>query len=98
MPILGLGAVLALAPGARAQADASPDHFDDGVSNTVPANAVPAKTKPATPSSVQSHNQKGNSHTAAQTTSSKKPAEAQKAELVAASDKRKTPPRKPNNQ
>jgi len=92
LPAVGLGAFLALAPAARAQADVSPDHFDDGVSDSVPAKKAPAKAKPA---AAQASSKKAATKTTAQSAPAKKPGQAaQQSAVVAVSDKRKTTAKK----
>jgi hypothetical protein len=99
MPLAALGAVLAFAPQSRAQADVSPDHFDEngiasdfGHAKTSPSNA---KTTPAAPAVAQ--NQKSNAKAKPQTVSGKESATVRQ-NLVAVNDKSKVPPRKKNDQ
>jgi len=96
MPLLGLGAMLALAPQSCAQADVSPDHFDEnGVwDTTVPVKLPAVKGKPGS-SSAQARNTKAGAQTKAQAASSKNPA-AQQPGLVAVNDKRKVTAQKTN--
>jgi len=97
MPLLGLGAALALAPQSRAQAEVSPDHFDIGDSGAAPAaTTAPApKAKQASASSVQARNKKPSSHTTPQIASASL-SESRQPDVLAIQDKRKTPARKPN--
>jgi len=95
MPFLGLGAVLALAPQSRAQADVSPDHFDENGVSDAPVKPAVAKAKPAAGSTTQAHNPKTGAHATSQAASNKKPAAAQQPALVAVNDKRKAPAQKP---
>jgi hypothetical protein len=98
MPLLGLGAMLALAPQSRAQAEVSPDHFDEnGVVGAAPAKAAVAKSKQTPAPTQTAQNKTGAAHTAARSASAKKPLDAHKPELVAVDDKRKVPASKPNN-
>jgi hypothetical protein len=94
MPLAGLGAILAFAPQSRAQADVSPDHFDEnGITGDFGhAKASPSKTK-ATPAAAVAQNQKSNAKAKAQAASSAAPHD-----LVAVSDKSKVPPHKKNDQ
>jgi hypothetical protein len=95
VPLLGLGIVLLLAPQSRAQQEVSPDHFDDnGIAGVAPTKA-PAKAKQPSAPVAQSNNK--NSAKDSQVAAAKKPTTAQQPELVAVTDKRKTPTRKPNN-
>jgi hypothetical protein len=100
MPLAGLGAALALAPQSRAQADVSPDHFDEnGISSDfghATASAPKAAATPASPAAAQ--DQKANGNAKGQTVSTKKSPAASREQLVAVDDKSKVPPRKKNDQ
>jgi hypothetical protein len=101
MPVLGLGTVLLLAPQARAQSEINPDHFD-GTDSWAAAPAVkapaPKATKPVAASALQAKNKKSGAQASAQLTPVKGASGAPRPELVAAQEKRKTPPAKPNKQ
>jgi hypothetical protein len=57
--LIGLGGILTFAPQARAQSDASPDHFDGTDSWAVAAKApVPATNKHSAPAALQAANAK----------------------------------------
>jgi hypothetical protein len=103
MPLVGLGAALVLAPQSRAQADVSPDHFDENgitsdFAHTKPLAAKTAakKTAAAPTASNVAHNQKPRTKAKAQTVAKNSPA-APKDQLVAVNDKSKLPPRKQND-
>lgn len=103
MPLAGLGAALLLAPQSQAQADVSPDHFDENgiTSDFVHAKSPAAKTAvtkaTATPAApAVAHNQKPSAKTKTQTVAKNSPA-APKEQLVAINDKSKLPPRKQND-
>ena len=101
VPVLGLGAVLLLAPQARAQSEISPDHFDGTDSwATAPAVKAPAPTaaKPKAASALQAQNKKPGTHASARLTPAKDASGPSRPELVAVQQKRKTPTAKPNNQ
>jgi len=102
MPLVGLGAFLAFAPQSRAQADVSPDHFDEnGISRdfapvkTLAKSALQASSGAA--KSTLAVNQKSNSSTKPQSVSAKSSA-TQQNPLVAVNDKSKISPRKRENQ
>jgi hypothetical protein len=98
MPLAGLGAFLAFAPQSRAQADVSPDHFDENgiVSDFGHGKASPSKTT-ATAASTVAQNQKPNAKAKAQAASAKQSSAARQ-EFVAVNDKSKVLPRKKNDQ
>jgi hypothetical protein len=100
MPLAGLGAFLTFAPQSRAQADVSPDHFDEnGISSDFARpKATASKAKPVASSVANAQNQKNGATANAKTASSKKPASAQQNQLVAVTEKSKVPPRKRENQ
>ena len=89
MPLVGLGAALALAPTSRAQSEIAPDHFD--VAYNPPAGAVAntpglsAKQRP-----VQVRNNKPGTHVTSQVASNKNLTGARRPELLAIQDKRKS--------
>lgn len=98
MPLAGLGAFLAFAPQSRAQADVSPDHFDEnGITRDFAAAKAPSAKAKATPAASVAQNQKPGAKAKLQTVSAKS-AKPQKNQLVAVNDKSKLPPRKPENQ
>jgi hypothetical protein len=95
MPLVGLGAFLAFAPQSRAQADVSPDHFDE---NGITGDFGHAKTSSPSAATV-AQNQKPSAKAKAQTVSAKQSSTATAhQELVAVNDKSKVPPRKKNDQ
>jgi hypothetical protein len=100
MPLLGLGAALALAPQSRAQSEVAPDHFDGTDSWAAAAAAkVPApKAKQLPVATAQARNQKLSTHATPLLASAKNLPESQRPEVLAIQDKRKTQARKPNNQ
>jgi len=103
MPLIGLGAALALAPQSRAQADISPDHFDENgivsdFAHGKPPAAKPAPARTAPSGAAVAHNQKPGANAKPQTVSAKNSPAAPKEQLVAVNDKSKLPPRKQNEQ
>jgi hypothetical protein len=100
MPLLGLGVTLAVAPHSRAQADAAPDNFEVAYNGApgVAAKVPPPKAKPPAAPSAQAVKKKPGTHTTLQITSAKNLAESERSDVLAIQDKRKTPPRKPNNE
>jgi hypothetical protein len=99
MPLAIFGAAFLLAPQSRAQAEVSPDHFDDnGVTgNFVHANSASKTTAVKSASTAVAHNQKPSAKAKTQTVAKNSPA-APKEQLVAVNDKSKVPPRKQNDQ
>ena len=98
MPLLGLGAALALAPQSRAQ-EAAPDQFEiaPNAPNAVLAQASAATAKqPTAPAVLHAGNKKPNTHVTP-ASSGKSLSGSQKPEVVAVQDKRKIAARKPNN-
>jgi hypothetical protein len=97
LPLLGLGAALALAPQSRAQSEVAPDHFDGTDSwapaATAQAPAPKANQRPA--SSTQVRNKKLSTPATSQLASAKSFSESQRPDVLALQDKRKTPTRKP---
>ncbi len=92
--LLGFGAVLVLAPSSRAQSEIAPDHFDGNDSWAAEAVSKAPAPKAKQPSAaIQAQTKKSGAHAAANNVSG-----PQRAELVAIQDKRKTAPRKPNQQ
>jgi hypothetical protein len=94
MGLLVFGAALVLAPSSRAQSEIAPDQFDgnDSWAAAAVSKAPTPKTKlPST--AIQAQNKRAGTHAVASNVS-----EPQGAELVAIQDKRKTSPRKPNQQ
>lgn len=103
MPLVGLGAALVLAPQSRAQADVSPDHFDEnGITNDFAhakpsvAKANPPKNTAAPGGNTVAHSRKPGTSAKAQAIAKNSPA-APKQQLVAVNDKSKLPPRKQND-
>lgn len=94
MPLAGLGAFLAFAPQSRAQADVSPDHFDE---TGITRDFAPTRAK-ASPAAAIAHDQKSVGKAKPQTVSARKPVTPQQDRLVAVNDKSKLRPRKPENQ
>jgi hypothetical protein len=101
MPLVGLGAVLALASPSRAQSEVAPDHFDgtDSWAASAAAKApAPKATQPSlAPSPQQAGNKRPNAQTAPQVISAKGLPEFQRPEARATPDRRKTPSRNSNN-
>jgi hypothetical protein len=98
--LLGFGAVLVLSPACKAQ-EVSPDRFDGSDSWVAAAQkAVPAaKAKPATSrSSLQAQNKKADSVPTVQLAAAREVSKPTKQEVVGIPDKRKTAPRKPDNE
>jgi hypothetical protein len=100
--LLGFGAFLALSPVCKAQSEVSPDRFD-GTDSWVAAAQKPvpaAKAKPATTthSSLQAQNGKADSGPTIQLAAAREVSKPTKHEAVAVQDKRKTAPRKPDNE
>jgi hypothetical protein len=98
MPLLGLGAVLALAPQSRAQSEVAPDHFDAPDSRAVATAqaAAPKANQPPAPS-TQVRNQKHSAPATLQIASAKSLSESQRPDVIAIQDKRKTATRKSND-
>jgi hypothetical protein len=89
--LLALGGVLTLAPGARAQSDVAPDHFDGTDSWAAAASVKAPLAKPA-PHAVVATQQVRSSHSGAPAL---KPVAAHE---LTANKKRKTAARKSTNQ
>lgn len=99
--LLGFGAVLVLSPACRAQ-EVSPDRFDGSDSWVAAAQkAVPAaKAKPTATShsSLQAQNKKADSGPKVELAAAREVSKPTKREVVGIPDKRKTAPRKPDNE
>ena len=106
MPLVGLGAVLALAPSSGAQAEVAPDHFDGtdswAAAATSRAPAIKAK-QPVASSALRASGQRPSTQATPQVVSAKNVSnvsgvsEVQRPEALTVPDKRKTPSRKLND-
>jgi hypothetical protein len=91
--LLVFGAALVLAPSSRAQSEIAPDQFDGNDSWAAAAVSKAPTPKTKLPSTAIQAQKRAGTHAVASNVS-----EPQGAELVAIQDKRKTSPRKPNQQ
>jgi hypothetical protein len=99
--LVGFGAALMLAPACKAQSEVSPDRFDgsDSWEAAVRKSAPAAKAKPAaTLSSTQAQNKKADSGPKVEMAAVREVSKPGKHEAVPVQDKRKTAPRKPDNE
>lgn len=99
MPLLGLGAFLALAPQCRAQAEISPDHFDgtDPWELALKSKPVVPSAKSGTAGVIPVRGKKHGTSARTQMASAKHSTDPQAPELVAIQEKRKLQARKSDN-
>ncbi|HKV63186.1 MAG TPA: hypothetical protein VJO16_14825 [Candidatus Acidoferrum sp.] len=95
MMLVGMGAVLLLAPSCKAQSEVSPDHFDGTDSWEIAARTpVASRAKPATTASYQAQNKKTSSSATMQLAALREVTKASPRSAVALQDKRKIVARK----
>jgi hypothetical protein len=98
--LLGLGALLFLAPSCKAQSEVSPDHFDGTDPWEIAARKpVTAKAKPTLANeSYQAHNKKAGLGASLELAAARDLSNSTRHKAVAIQDKRQTAIRKPNKQ